>query len=178
VSGSDRGQAGFEEFVAARRPALLRSAYLLTGSSHDAEDLVQTTLLRVVPHWARISAHPEPYVRRVLARESVTRWRGRRWREHSVDRLPETDTSENPSDRTALRDALASLSPRQRAVLVLRYYEDLTEAATAEALGISLGTVKSHAREGLARLRALAPRLVIDEREPRPTASSPGGVSA
>jgi RNA polymerase sigma-70 factor (sigma-E family) len=178
VSGLDRGAEGFEEFVAARRPALLRSAYLLTGSSHDAEDLVQVTLLRVVPHWPRIAAHPEPYVRRVLVRESVTRWRGRRWRETSVSRLPEPAAAEGPSDRSALRDALATLSPRQRAVLVLRYYDDLTEAATAETLGISPGTVKSHAREGLARLRVLAPGLLIDEREPRPTAGSSSGVSA
>ena len=162
MSGSDKGQAGFEEFVAARRPALLRTAYLLTGSQADAEDLVQTTLLRVVPRWGRISAHPEPYVRQVLARESVTRWRGRRWRERSVAEVPEWSGSEPTTDRMALRQALAELSPRQRAVLVLRYYDDLTEAATAEALGISLGTVKSHAREALARLRELAPTFLED----------------
>ncbi len=173
MSGLDRGRLGFEEFVAARRPALLRSAYLLTGSQADAEDLVQATLLRVVPHWRRIARDPEPYVRRVLARESVTRWRGRRWRERSVAQLPERPSPEPVSDRMALRAALATLSPRQRAVLVLRYYEDLTEPATAEALGISVGTVKSHAREGLARLRERAPQLLdgADEwagEEPRP----------
>jgi RNA polymerase sigma-70 factor (sigma-E family) len=165
VSVSDSGKGGFDDFVAARRPALLRTAYLLTGSHHDAEDLVQTTLLRVVPRWPRIAANPEPYVRQVLARESVTRWRGRRWRERSVPRLPEQQaelTEEPRSERFALREALAALSPRQRAVLVLRYYDDLTEAATAEALGISLGTVKSHAREGLTRLRELAPALLED----------------
>jgi RNA polymerase sigma-70 factor (sigma-E family) len=169
VSGRDRGQAGFEEFVAARRTALLRSAYLLTGSHHDAEDLVQTALLRVVPKWHRIEAHPEPYVRRVLARESVTRWRARRWRERSVAQLPETAADERPSDRVALLEALATLSPRQRAVLVLRYFDDLTEAATADALGISLGAVKSHARDGLARLRVVAPGF-LDE-EPVPAAA-------
>jgi RNA polymerase sigma-70 factor (sigma-E family) len=158
----DTDQGGFEEFVAARRPALLRTAYLLTGSQADADDLVQTTLLRVVPRWARISAHPEPYVRQVLVRESVTRWRGRRWRERSTARLPERAAAAPDSDRMALRAALAVLSPRQRAVLVLRYYDDLTEAATAEALGISVGTVKSHAREGLARLRELAPTFLED----------------
>lgn len=165
MSASESGRAGFDEFVAARRPALLRTAYLLTGSHHDAEDLVQTTLLRVVPKWSRISAHPEPYVRQVLARESVTRWRGRRWRERSVPRLPEqpTELTDEPrSQRLALREALAALSARQRAVLVLRYYDDLTEAATAEALGISVGTVKSHARDGLARLRELAPTFLED----------------
>ena len=163
MSEPDRGRAGFEEFVAARRPALLRSAYLLTGSHHDAEDLVQTTLLRVVPRWNRIAAHPEPYVRRVLARESVTRWRSRRWRERTVAQLPETASDERPSDRGALLQALATLSPRQRAVLVLRYFDDLTEAATAETLGISLGAVKSHARDGLARLRVVAPGFLDEE---------------
>ncbi len=161
MSGPDSGRAGFEEFVAARRPALLRTAYLLTGSHADAEDLVQTTLLRVVPHWRRIAATPEPYVRRVLARESVTRWRGRRWRERLVARAPDVPTGPT-NERLALRGALARLSPRQRAVLVLRYYEDLTEVATAEALGISIGTVKSHARDGLARLRELAPEFLED----------------
>ena len=73
-------QASFEEYVAARRPALLRTAYLLTGSHADAEDLVQTALVKVVPHWRRIADRPEPYVRQVLARESVSRWRRRRWR--------------------------------------------------------------------------------------------------
>jgi RNA polymerase sigma-70 factor (sigma-E family) len=162
VPGPDAGQAGFEEFVAARRPALLRTAYLLTGSNPDAEDLVQTTLLRVVPHWSRIAADPEPYVRRVLARESVTRWRGRRWRERFVARTPDVPTEPPTSERLALREALGRLSPRQRAVLVLRYYDDLTEAATAEALGVSVGTVKSHARDGLARLRELAPTFLED----------------
>jgi RNA polymerase sigma factor (sigma-70 family) len=111
-------------------------------------------------------------VRTVLARESVTRWRRRRWRERSVGEVPELPARESPSDRTALRDALAQLSPRQRAVLVLRYYEDLTEAATAEVLGISVGTVKSHAREGLARLRASVPHL-MDEDEPAAVAPRP-----
>jgi RNA polymerase sigma-70 factor (sigma-E family) len=158
----DPRQAGFEEFVAARRPALLRTAYLLTGTHADAEDLVQATLLRVVPRWSRIATNPEPYVRKVLARESVTRWRGRRWRERIVAQTPDIATGSPAGERLALRDALARLSPRQRAVLVLRYYDDLTEAATAEALGISIGTVKSHARDGLARLRALAPTFHED----------------
>ncbi|WP_151082516.1 SigE family RNA polymerase sigma factor [Nocardioides cynanchi] len=162
MSDLDGGQRGFEEFVAARRGALLRTAYLLTGSHHDAEDLVQTTLLRVVPKWGRISTSPEAYVRKVLARESVTRWRGRRWRERSTAHLPEPTATEPTDDRMALRDALATLSPRQRAVLVLRYYDDLTEPATAEVLGISVGTVKSHARDGLARLRELAPHLLTE----------------
>ncbi len=142
----------FDDFVIARRAALLRTAYLLTGNHHDAEDLVQSALIRVVPKWGRIKNHPEPYVRQVLARESVNRWRGRRWREVPTDVVPE-QTHHDSTDRVSLLEDLRRLSPRQRAVLVLRYFDDLTEADTAAALGISVGSVKSHAREALARLR-------------------------
>ena len=148
------GYADFEGFVVARRDALLRTAYLLTGDHHDAEDLVQSALIKVVPKWARIKDHPEGYVRQVLARESVNRWRGRRWREVTTDLVPEAMHHPAVSaDRIALFEDLRRLSPRQRAVLVLRYFDDLTEADTAAALGISVGTVKSHVREGLASLR-------------------------
>ena len=148
------GYADFEGFVAARRDALLRTAYLLTGDHHDAEDLVQSALIKVVPKWARIKDHPEPYVRRVLARESVSRWRGRRWREVYTDAVPEAMHHDSTdSDRIELLEDLRRLSPRQRAVLVLRYFDDLTEADTAATLGISVGTVKSHVRDALARLR-------------------------
>jgi RNA polymerase sigma-70 factor (sigma-E family) len=146
------GYPSFEEFVVARRDALLRTAYLLTGDHHDAEDLVQSTLIKVVPKWARIQDRPEPYVRRVLARESVNRWRGRRWREVTTDVLPEAMYHDS-ADRIALLEDLRKLSQRQRTVLVLRYFDDLTEADTASALGISVGTVKSHVRDALARLR-------------------------
>ena len=159
----DLDQAGFEEYVAARRTALLRTAYLLTGSHADADVLVQTALVKVVPHWRRIADRPEPYVRQVLARESVTRWRRRRWRETSTDQQPEEPESRvaaaDPDRRLALQQALAALAPRQRAVVVLRYYEDLTEAETARVLGIAVGTVKSQARDALARLRVLLPEL-------------------
>jgi RNA polymerase sigma-70 factor (sigma-E family) len=156
VSGPDAARHGFEEYVAARRGALLRTAYLMTGSHEDAEDLVQAVLIKVVPHWRRIADHPEPYVRKVLARESVSRWRRRRWREVHTDRVPETPVEGPTAERVALQRALARLAPRQRAVIVLRYYEDLTEAETARTLGISVGTVKSQARDALARLRAEA----------------------
>ncbi len=159
--GDDR--AGFEEFVAARRQALLRTAYLLTGQHADAEDLVQRALIKAVPHWRRISDNPEPYVRRILARESVSRWRRRRWREISSDDLPETH-HEDPdvASREDLRRALAALSPRQRAVIVLRYFEDLTERETADALDLAVGTVKSHARDALAALRRVLPAVEED----------------
>ena len=149
------GYVDFEEFVVARRGALLRTAYLLTGDHHDAEDLVQSALIKVVPKWARIKDRPEGYVRQVLARESVNRWRGRRWREVTTDVVPEAmqHPSAASTDRIDLLEDLRRLSPRQRAVLVLRYFDDLTEADTAAALGISAGTVKSHARDALARLR-------------------------
>ena len=160
MSGPERGQAGFEEFVAARRQALLRTAYLLTGSHEDAEDLVQVALVKAVPHWSGIADHPEPYVRRILARESVSRWRRRRWRELSTDTLPERSAAApDPTDRAALHEALAMLAPRQRAVIVLRYFDDLSERQTAEALGIGVGTVKSQTRDALARLRGLLPDL-------------------
>ena len=146
--------AGFEEFVITRRDALLRTAYLLAGNHHDAEDLVQSALIKVVPKWSRIKDRPEPYVRQVLARESVNRWRGRRWREVSTDSMPEaTHRGGGTDDRLALLEELRRLSPRQRAVIVLRYFDDLTETDTAQALGISVGTVKSHTRDALASLR-------------------------
>ncbi|RJS47078.1 SigE family RNA polymerase sigma factor [Nocardioides cavernaquae] len=144
----------FEEYVAARMPALLRTAYLLTGHHQDAEDLVQMALIKVVPRWRRIADRPDPYVRKVLVHEHVSRWRNRRWREVHTDRVPETaEPAPGHDDRLSLQAGLAALAPRQRAVIVLRYYEDLTERETAEALGISVGTVKSQARDALARLR-------------------------
>lgn len=154
-----RPPVDFEEFVLARRGALLRTAYLLVGDVHDAEDLVQVALAKVVPRWSRIAHRPEPYVRTVLARESVTRWRTRRWRESPQESVPEPvavgsgSRAEQSDDRLLLEQALGTLAPRQRAVIVLRYFDDLTEKETAAALGIAVGTVKSQARDGLARLR-------------------------
>ncbi len=153
---TQQARESFEEYVAARRTALLRTAYLLTGQHADAEDLVQMALVKAVPHWRRICDDPEPYVRKILAREATNRWRRRRWREVSSDVLPETSSdATDPTDREVLRQALMRLSPRQRAVVVLRYFDDLTEQQTAEVLGIGLGTVKSHGRDAMARLREL-----------------------
>lgn len=150
----------FEEFVAARMPALLRTAYLLTGNHHDAEDLVQTALVKAVPQWKRITGNPEAYVRRILVHENISRWRRRKWREVSPDQVPETAAAAEPTDeRLALHDALGKLAPRQRAVIVLRYFDDLTEAETARLMGTSVGTVKSQSRDALARLRTLIPDL-------------------
>jgi RNA polymerase sigma-70 factor (sigma-E family) len=156
--------ASFDAFVRARTPALSRVAYLLTGDHHLAEDLVQQTLLRVVPRWSRVVAagDPEAYVRRVLYHEHVSRWRRVRRR---VDvpveprEQPSADHSDGVVAAVAVQRALARLAPGQRAVLVLRFFEDLTEAQTAEVLDIRVGTVKSQVRDALARLRALAPDL-------------------
>lgn len=152
----------FETYVLTRRAALLRTAYLLTGDHADAEDLVQVTLVRVVGRWPRIADRPDAYVRTVLVRENISRWRRRRWREHSVDQVvdrvdPGSPAADAVEDRELLRAALTALAPRQRAVVVLRYVEDLSEAETAAALGVSVGTVKSQARDALARLRAALP---------------------
>lgn len=154
------GREDFEAFVAARYAALLRTAYLLTGDHHDAEDLLQQTLVRAVGAWGRIDGDPEPYVRTILVRQNVSRWRVRRWRELTTDQLPERPAGgPDPDDRVLLHRALGTLAPRQRAVIVLRYFEDLTEAQTAEALGIAVGTVKSQARDALRRLREVVPDL-------------------
>ena len=170
MSGSESDRLDFEEFVRARRPALLRTAYLLTGNHADAEDLLQRALVKAVPHWSRLRDQPEPYVRRILTRESISRWRRRRWREVSTDQPPEPPAQPDPghegwAERDEVRGALAGLSPRQRAVLVLRYYEDLTERETAEALGVAVGTVKSHHRDALTVLRRT---LVLTDDEALP----------
>jgi RNA polymerase sigma-70 factor (sigma-E family) len=154
------GREDFEAFVAARYAALLRTAYLLTGDHHDAEDLLQQALVKAVGAWQRIDGDPEPYVRTILVRQNVSRWRVRRWRELTTDQLPDRPAGgPDPDDRVLLHRALGTLAPRQRAVIVLRYFEDLTEAQTAEALGIAVGTVKSQARDALRRLREVVPDL-------------------
>jgi len=161
-------ESEFEAYVRGRAAALTRVAFLLTGDQHLAEDLVQQTLLQVAGVWRRVAADgdPDPYVRKVLYHQHVSWWRRRSRRvaevsESGVVRAEPADA--DPSDRVvaalAVRQALARLAPRQRAVLVLRYYEDLSESQTAEALGVRVGTVKSQVRDALARLRELAPEL-------------------
>ena len=145
----------FDEFVATRSRVLLRTAYLLTGEHALAEDLLQTALAKSWFVWGRIDGAPEPYVRRVLVTTYATWWR-RKWiGERPAAALPEVavPAATSVEDRDALWRALGALPRRQRAVVVLRYYEDLSEAATAAALGISTGTVKSQAAKALAALR-------------------------
>lgn len=148
----------FEDFVTARGSALLRTAVLLSaGSRHDAEDIVQTALEKAYRHWRKIEGDPEPYVRRILVNLTISRARRFRiLREHSVAEPPEQLTGSGIDGvplRNAMIDELRTLPPRQRAVLVLRYWEDLSEAETAEVLGCSVGTVKSQASKALAKLR-------------------------
>ena len=146
---------GFDEFVATRSRTLLRTAYLLTGEHALAEDLLQTALAKCWFAWGRIEGAPEPYVRRVLVTTYATWWR-RKWTgERPSAALPDVPVPDGSSveDRDALWRALDTLPRRQRAVVVLRYYEDLSEADTAAALGISKGTVKSQAAKALAALR-------------------------
>lgn len=158
---AEAGQAlgpEFDEFVTRAWPRLLRSAWLLTNDWHKAEDLVQTVLARAYGRWSRIrDGNPEAYLRAMLATTYLSWWR-RRWRgEIPTETLPDrasVDAHGNVDLQQTLAVALARLPHRQRAVLMLRYHADLTEAATAEALGMSVGTVKSYTHRALAALRA------------------------
>jgi RNA polymerase sigma-70 factor (ECF subfamily) len=150
----------FRAFVAARSPALLRTAYLLVGGdAGHAEDLVQTALTKTYLAWGRIRdvGAVEGYVRKTLATTAIS-WHRRRWHgERATGDVPEVardDWSRDVVERDALWRVVARLPPKQRAVLVLRFYEDLSEADTAHLLGISTGTVKSHTSRALAALRA------------------------
>lgn len=160
-------EAAFEAFVLARSADLMRTAVLLTSDRGHAEDLVQTALAKAYRRWARIDgADPYPYVRRVLVTGAASRRRLRGTQE--IVSLPaydlaEPDDTEAFAERDRMTEALATLPPRMRAVLVLRYAEDLSEAATAELLGCSVHTVKSQTVRGLARLRA-----VLAAAEPAP----------
>lgn len=162
MSRSDAARASFEEFVRARTSVLARIAYLLTNDRHHAEDLVQTALARAAVRWQRLD-EPESYVRRVLYTQAVSWWRVTRRRRAEVltDAPPESamDRGADPDTRIVLAQALARLTAKQRAVLVLRFYEDRTEAESAELLGVTVGTVKSQTRHALRRLRELAPEL-------------------
>lgn len=154
----------FSQFVHARGAALLRVAYALTGEQHAAEDLLQTALAKTMLRWSKINGDAEPYVRRVLYHEHISWWR-RRWRraESTVADLPEPAMSGHPDiaaetgDRLHVRAALAGLPPRQRAVLVLRYLEDLSVGQVAELLGCSEGTVASQTHRALVTLRRRMP---------------------
>lgn len=170
---SGDGNASFEEFVATRSTALLRTAHLLTGDRGHAEDLLQTALIKTYRHWDRIRDRDDPsaFVRRVLVTTHAG-WRRRLRVSEFVSTTPLLAGVSEPAfdtgDRQVVIAALGQLPPRMRAVLVLRYWEDLSEAGTAEVLGCSVNTVKTHASRGLARLREL-----LDT--PEPATTTPGG---
>ncbi len=156
--------AGFSEFVAMRERALLRTAFLLTADRQLAEDLLQSVLAKAAMHWPRVrDGRPEAYVRRALYRESISRWRHRRHMDEQPTALVPDRAGPSREDEVDLRltvvNALRRLAPRQRAVLVLRFYEDLSEEQIADALRCSVGTVKSQTHDALRRLRTVAPEL-------------------
>lgn len=161
LTTEDRTRDSFADFVRAETAGLTRLAYLLTGDRHHAEDLVQVALARVAVRWERV-ADPHAYLRRVLCTQAASWWRWRRARppERLDGVVPERpDPGDDAEVRLVLWTALARLTARQRAVLVLRYYEDRTETETAALLGCRVGTVKSQTRHALRRLRVLAPEL-------------------
>jgi RNA polymerase sigma-70 factor (sigma-E family) len=151
----------FTEYVAARQPALLRTAYMLTGNQHNAEDLLQTALAKTYLSWSKIreEAAIDAYVRRIMVNEYTSWWR-RAWRRNEIttDEVPERGRQQQAPARDheesdAMWRLLGTLPPRQRAAVVLRYYEDLSEAETAQVLGCSVGNVKSQTSRALASLR-------------------------
>lgn len=155
---------GFAEFVAARGPALSRTAYLLMGDHHAGADLLQTALEHTAQHWRRVVAagNPEAYVRRAMVNQRTSWWRRDRRvvADGNVPDRPVEDEFGRSDDRIAFAAALRALAPRQRVVVVLRFYEDLTIAETASVLGCSAGTVKRTTYDALARLRRVLPALV------------------
>lgn len=152
-------EMGFTEWAVGRQRQLLRSAYLLTGDLHRAEDLVQEALTKVALRWSRLAGgNPTAYALRIIARDNISWWRKRR--DVPTESLRDSGRSDEPEIALVVRRALARLTSAQRAVLVLRHFEDLTERETADVLGVSIGTVKSQNSAALARLRTGAPELL------------------
>ena len=152
----------FASYVKARQPVLLRTARSLTANPSDAEDLLQTALTKTYVAWERIEDHRalDGYVRRALLNTRTSQWRKRKVDEFATDEIPEPDPvpgGDDPAEQQALHDAMwraiMKLPARQREMVVLRYYEDLSEVQTAEVLGVSVGTVKSAVSRALGKLR-------------------------
>jgi RNA polymerase sigma-70 factor (sigma-E family) len=158
---NDDGREAFAAWASGRRPALVRSAFLLTGDAGRAEDLVQQALMKVAVRWERLEGgNPDAYARTVMYRDHISWWRRRRERLQ----MPEQEVAADAIDTDqslVMEQALARLTPKQRAVLVLRFYEDLSERETAAALGVSAGTVKSQSSVALQKLRESAPEVRV-----------------
>ena len=157
-SAADFDDAGFRDYVTARGPSLLRAACLLTGNRADAEDLVQAALVKTYLAWNRIEdlGALDGYVRRAMINTHISWWRRRKVEEYPTDEIPDQAVADHAglSDlQETLRRAIERLPQRMRAAVVLRFYEDMTEAEIAAALGVSLGTVKSTVSRAVARLR-------------------------
>ncbi|SDY10412.1 RNA polymerase sigma-70 factor, sigma-E family [Micromonospora pattaloongensis] len=151
-------QISFEEFVTARGPALLRFAYLLCGDRYLAEDVLQEVLARAYRRWSRIGGAPEPYLRKAVLNQYLSWWRRKSSSEALVATVPDRVQAYRTADELAARDEiwtlLATLPRPQRAVLVLRYYLDLSDSEIAELLGYAVPTVRVYAFRALGRLRA------------------------
>src|SRR5690606_18477305 len=165
MSGTTARDAEFEQWLHARQPALMRTAWALTGNPHDAADLLQTSLAKVYLSWDRGTRADsiDAYARRILVNEHTSLWRRAfKKREYATDTLPEVATSDrhDEGESRLLWEFVQTLSPKQRAVVVLRYYEELSEAETADVLGVSVGTVKSQCSRALASLRSRAPEAL------------------
>jgi RNA polymerase sigma-70 factor (sigma-E family) len=155
-------ESGFEEWAHARTPSLLRAAYVLTGQQQSAEDLVQSALERVAMSWRRIEDHPDAYARQVMYRLEVRRWRRRRGGEYLMAYPPENrggDEIGEVETRVVFQAALGRLTPSQRCVLMLRFYEDLSETDAAGVLKCSVGTIKSQTSKALQALRKDSPEV-------------------
>jgi RNA polymerase sigma-70 factor (sigma-E family) len=155
----ERARDEFAAFAAARSGALIRLAYVLTGDQHAAEDLLQTALAKAAARWGRIHSAPEAYVRQIMYREQVSSWRRRaRRREMTMADLPDQAAAvpaASEETRLSLQAALRALPAGKRAVLVLRYLEDLPEAQVADILGCSVGTVRSQTHKAITELRSV-----------------------
>jgi RNA polymerase sigma-70 factor (sigma-E family) len=154
----DHGDPDFRDYVTERSRSLLRTAYLLTGNRADAEDLVQAALAKTYLAWDRIEDRRalDGYVRRAMVNTHISWWRRRRLEEYPTDEIPDqvvADHSGTSDLQDSLRRAVDRLPQRMRAAVVLRYFEDMTEAEVADVLGVSLGTVKSTVSRAVAKLR-------------------------
>jgi RNA polymerase sigma-70 factor (sigma-E family) len=166
---ADSAYAEYVEYVRSRQGVLLRAAYLVCGDRHLAEDLLQGALVKLARHWTQVrDERPDAYVRRILYRDAVSSWRRRRREVVGLESVPpgalplSAAEQEEVERRLDVLRALDTLTPRQRATVVLRYVEDRSERDTAQILGCSVGTVKSQTHDALARLRRALPALDLD----------------